>query len=70
MLFTSSKQYLKGLSPEDREKVKDALTKLRVAQRGKGTKARALFNTIDKASTVGKAGGVTRQAGGTRRGDR
>lgn len=69
MLFTSSKQYLKGLSASDREKVKDALTKLRVSQRGKGTKAKALFKTIDRGSSVGKAGGVTRQGGGTRRGD-
>lgn len=69
MLFTSANQYLKGLSPKDKEAVKDALKKLRVAQRGKGTKSGALFKTISKGSVVGKAGGVTRQSGGTRRGD-
>jgi hypothetical protein len=69
VIFESAKQYLKGLSSSEKAQVKDALKKFRAAGRGKGTKAGALFQNIDKGSSVGKAGGVTKQGGGTRRGD-
>ncbi len=69
MIFEAAKGYLKNLTSEDKEAVLASLKKLRLLSRGKGTKAGSLFKTISKKSVVGKAGGVTRQGGGTRRGD-
>ncbi len=68
MLIPDSKA-LKWLNPDDKEAVKKALLKLRQEARKKGEKEGSLFKTIDKAFIPGKAGGVTRQGGGTKRGD-
>ena len=60
---------LKWLNPADKKAVKKALLKLQREEQGKGKKAGALFKTIHKSFSPGKAGGVTRQRGGTSRGD-
>ena len=60
---------MKWLSPTDKTAVKRALLKMRYQDFKKGTKEGALFKTVHKPFSPGKAGGVTRQRGGTKRGD-
>ncbi len=66
-MLNPTNKALTWLSPTDKEAVKKALLKIHEKRRGKGTKQGARIKTSHKAFVAGKAGGVTRQGGGTPR---